>query len=132
MENREVLLQEEIKRKKKAQKGFTLIELLVVVAIIAILAAIAIPQFSKYRRNAEKAAVESAVRNCITEIEAKVAENPAYSLNTSDCDYLKDADPSVASITITGNITNYSVSATGAKFGVTCNGSSGGSITCTY
>ncbi len=130
MKHQELERKQELK--KKAQRGFTLIELLVVIAIIAILAAIAIPQFTKYRKNAERAAVESAVRNCITEIEAKFAENPNYTLNgtPTECTNIANKDPSVSSITVTGNSTNYTVSATGAKFGVTCNGGAGTSITC--
>lgn len=131
MENKVTLAQEELEQRRKKEGGFTLIELLIVIAIIAILAAIALPQFNKYRKNAEKAAVESAVRNCITEIESKFAENPSNTLNTSWCDYLK-VDPSVADITINGTSTNYTVTATGAKFGVTCNGGAGRSINCTF
>ena len=134
MENKVTLAQEELEQRRKKEGGFTLIELLIVIAIIAILAAIALPQFNKYRKNAEKAAVESAVRNCITEIESKFAEDPNFSLtsNSTVCDYLKDADPSVADIDISGNSTNYTVTATGAKFGVECSGGAGRSINCTF
>ncbi|BAI80737.1 conserved hypothetical protein [Deferribacter desulfuricans SSM1] len=64
--------------KKTNKKGFTLIELLVVVAIIGILAAIAIPQFAKYRKNAQDSAALSDLKTIQSTAEAFYADKNHY------------------------------------------------------
>jgi type IV pilus assembly protein PilA len=60
-------------------KGFTLIELMIVIAIIGILAAIAIPQFTAYRKRSYNSAAQSDIRNAATAQEAYYVENLCYS-----------------------------------------------------
>jgi type IV pilus assembly protein PilA len=62
----------------QSESGFTLIELLVVVAIIGILAAIAIPQFSAYRKRGYEAQVKSDLRNAATAQEAYFTQAFTY------------------------------------------------------
>jgi type IV pilus assembly protein PilA len=66
------------KLRLRSESGFTLIELLVVVAIIGILAAIAIPQFSAYRKRGYEAQVKSDLRNAATAEEAYFTQNFTY------------------------------------------------------
>jgi len=64
--------------KMKDQKGFTLIELMIVIAIIGILAAIAIPQFSAYRKRSYNSAAQSDLRNAATAQEAYYVDEETY------------------------------------------------------
>ena len=69
-------------RRRNSSHGFTLIELLVVVAIIGILAAIAIPQFSAYRKRGFDGRAASDVRNAATAQEAYFVDNNKYNTCT--------------------------------------------------
>lgn len=76
-----------MKNTKKTQGGFTLIELLVVIAIIGILAAIAIPQFSDYKKKAFNGRAQTDLRNGITSEEAYFVDEEQYATcGTADCE----------------------------------------------
>ncbi len=60
----------------KRRQGFTLIELLIVIVIIGILAAIAIPKFGKTREKAYFKAMQSDLRNLMSQQEVYYS-NPA-------------------------------------------------------
>ena len=94
------------------EKGFTLIELLVVVAIIGILAAIAIPQFSEYRKQGFNARASSDLRNLATAEEAYFAANAVYKSTTTGLTGFKQSPGVTVTIGVSSN--SFTASASSA------------------
>jgi type IV pilus assembly protein PilA len=95
--------------KMKDQKGFTLIELMIVIAIIGILAAIAIPQFSAYRKRSYNSSANADLRNAATAQEAYYVDEETYTSTISQLTgtYGLYTSKNVVFYSVAGDVTSY-------------------------
>tara|TARA_Y100000114_G_scaffold154697_1_gene177249 strand:+ start:648 stop:1286 length:639 start_codon:yes stop_codon:yes gene_type:complete len=87
------------------QTGFTIVELLIVIVVIAILAAITIVAYTGIQARAQDSAMQTALRNITTKLEAYKALNGVYPATQSNAIVENDSANSVVYTDVNCNIT---------------------------
>lgn len=99
-------------------RGFTLIELLVVVGIVSLLVAIALPRYTRARRQAHRSEMQSDLRNLLSAEEAYFDDYYSYTTNLAVLEF--NTTPNVTIQFVDASSSGWSARATHVNTSAQC------------